>query len=383
MFNVLGTCYFRVHKPRLQGLSNNRLAFRQYIVSEDDMKPRESYRVSSQAETVAMRFSPYHKTRVANIVVDGSPNDSTILTLSHWPKSGTRTELKADTSAEIAFKYLDSPRFHVDCDVVTNNHFDQDGLIAAFTLIDPITATRHRDLLIDAASAGDFGVFKSRDAVRINFAIAALADPETSPLPPRIFTLNYPEMAAELYVHTLVLLPRLTAEPNEFKSLWENEDSKLTESEEMLRKGIITIEEERDFDFAVVRLPEQLAPGPSHRFTASQQTVCHPLAIYNATPCTRVLLVQGQHVEFQYRYEGWVQLISRKPAARVDLSALAVQLDLEERSGGRWASDGVDAITPRLHLEGSQESSIPAETIRQRVEQHLRGTAPAWDPYDP
>ncbi len=51
--------------------------------------------------------------RTPNIVVDGSGNAATVITLSHWPKSGTPQALKADTSTEIVFNYLATPRFHV------------------------------------------------------------------------------------------------------------------------------------------------------------------------------------------------------------------------------------------------------------------------------
>ena len=156
-----------------------------------------------------MRFVPHNQAAMPHIVVDGGPNAHTLLTLSHWPRSGTPAELKADTSAEIAFKYVDSPRLHVSCDAVTNNHFDQDGLIGAFALIDTTNAARHRDLLIDVATAGDFGVFRSRDAARINFVVSALSDPAISPLPKDLFRLPYPQTAAELYVRMLDLLPRL------------------------------------------------------------------------------------------------------------------------------------------------------------------------------
>jgi hypothetical protein len=329
-----------------------------------------------------MRFNPYNKTTEPNIVVDGSRNEHTLLTLSHWPQSGTPAALKADTSAEIVFKYLDSPRFHVPAEVVTNNHFDQDGVIGIFALVDPVTATRYRDLLIDTASAGDFGVFRSRDAARINFALSSLADAETSPFPRQIFERPYPEMAAELYIRVLEVLPRLIAEPGDFKSLWETEDGKLEESERLVKEGIVTIEELRDLDFAVVRIPENLEAGRVHRFTSAQLSELHPLAIYNATPCTRVLLIRGKHAEFQYRYEGWVQLVSRRPAARVDLSGLVDELNLEEDSGGRWTFDGVDEITPRLHLDGQATTSIPPDLIRGKIEHHLRTGAQAWDPYD-
>jgi Family of unknown function (DUF6687) len=329
-----------------------------------------------------MHFSPYDKATAPNIVVDGSRNANTLLTLSHWPRSGTPHELKADTSAEIAFKYLDSPRFHVQCNVVTNNHFDQDGLVAVFVLIDPETATRYRDLLIDVATAGDFGVFRSRDAARINFAVSALADPQTSPFPKDIFEMAYPPMAAELYSRMLELFPQLVAEPHNFKSLWESEDAKLSESEALLREGVITIQENRDLDFAVVQIPERLPTSRIHRFTSAEATPCHPMAIYNATLCTRILLIQGRHVEFQYRYESWVQLISRKPPARIDLSTVADQLNAQESSGGKWEFDGVDEITPRLHLKGFRETSISAEAVRNRIEEQLKTAPPAWDPYD-
>jgi hypothetical protein len=328
-----------------------------------------------------MHFVAYNQATVPNIVVDGSSNDHTLLTLSHWPRSGTPSELKADTSAEIAFRYLDSSQFHVACDVVTNNHFDQDGLVGVFVLIDPITASRYRDLLIDVASAGDFGVFHSRDAVRINFAVSSFADPEISPFPKSIFDLPYPGMAAELYERTLEQLPHLIAEPEAFKSLWEDEDAALAESEKLVTMGTVPIEEHPDLDLAVVRVPERLEESRVHRFAFSQRSVIHPLAIHNATACTRILLVQGQHAEFQYRYESWVQLVSRKPPARVDLAALAGELNLIE-GNGQWVFDGVNTITPRLHLEGKHESSIPIDMILGKLKQHLRSALPAWDPYD-
>jgi hypothetical protein len=328
-----------------------------------------------------MRFIPYNQAAIPNIVVDGSPNDQTLLTLSHWPKSGTPADLKADTSAEIAFRYLDSERFHVACDVVTNNHFDQDGLVGVYVLIDPATASRHRDLLIDVASAGDFGVFKSRTAARINFAVSTFADPKSSPFPKAVFAQPYPGMAADVYVRMLDLMPRLIAQPEAFKELWEDEDATLSESERMIAMGTVTLEERPDLDLAVVRVLGERPESRVHRFTSSQESVCHPMAIHNAATCTRILLIQGQYAEFQYRYEGWVQLVSRKPPARVDLTPLAVEFSQIEQDG-HWTFDGVDAITPRLHLDGKDESSIPIDLILQKLEHHLRTGPPAWDPYD-
>src|SRR5438309_948341 len=92
----------------------------------------------------------------ANVIVDGYGTEGTVLTLSHWPGSGTPEALADDLSTQIAFRYLDDPSFHVDADAVSNNHFDEDGLCGIFALVHPHEALEQRTLLIDVASAGDF-----------------------------------------------------------------------------------------------------------------------------------------------------------------------------------------------------------------------------------
>jgi hypothetical protein len=72
-----------------------------------------------------------------NVVVDGSPNDATVLTLTHWPGFPQPEGFQFDLSAEMAFHYLDAPIDHRPADLVTNNHFDQDGLVGLHALINP------------------------------------------------------------------------------------------------------------------------------------------------------------------------------------------------------------------------------------------------------
>src|SRR6185503_6988613 len=168
---------------------------------------------------------------------------------------GTPQELRADTSTEIVFRYFDAPRFRVQADAVSNNHFDEDGLLGIFALLDPASGERYRDLLIDASRAGDFDVYRRRDAARVAFVLGAYADAGTSPLPPRIFQLPYAEQTAELYTEVLHLLPPLLANPGSFQSFWEAEDRTLTEHERLLDQGLITIEERPELDLAVVRAP--------------------------------------------------------------------------------------------------------------------------------
>ncbi len=316
-----------------------------------------------------MRYVPYDELRTEpNIIVDGSATGGTVLTLSHWPKSGTPTELAADTSAEIVFNYLQRPSAQVNANAVSNNHFDEDGLIGIFSLVHPAIALRHRDRLIAAATAGDFGVYSSRDAARIAFTISAFADEATSPLPRDIFTMPYAAQSAALYRRLLEVMTPLLADLNTFWRFWQEDDRALTAGEELIDRGAVTIDERRDVDLAVIRIPPT-------------EPMLHASVLNTRTPCSRLLVIHGQHVEFRYRYEGWVQFRSRVIAPRVDLSALAEELNAAEELPGKWEFDGVEAITPRLHLRGAQGTALPVDTIVARVEHHLRAGAPAWNPF--
>lgn len=172
-----------------------------------------------------------------------------------------------------------------------------------------------------------------------------------------------------MYRELLTQLPRLCDRLDDYRSLWQNGDEALTETERLIDSRQITIDEDPELDFAVVRGPERAA-------------AYHPFAIHTRTRSTRLLIFRGRRAEFVYRYEGWVQLASRRPAARVDLANLARELTNEERSGGRWVSDGVDEITPSLRLEGAAETSIDHNRIRDRVAEALRSGEPAWNPYN-
>lgn len=318
-----------------------------------------------------------------NIVVDGSGNAATAITLSHWPKSGTPQALKADTSAEIVFNYLAAPRYHVAAAAVSNNHFDEDGLAGLYALIEPEAAAAMRDLVVGVAHAGDFATCRNRRAAQIAFTVSAFADPRHSPLDRAIFEMPYAEQCAALYQELLPRLGEMLAHTDRFHRYWAAEDQVLTDSERALRQGDVTIEELPGIDLAIVRIAEGRAPQSNHRFTWPGEEMCHPMAVHNTTRCNRVLMQQGRRYAFVYRYESWVQFISRPPPPRVDLAPLAEALSGEESGAARWTFDGVSEITPRLTLSGAQESSIAPEAFAARVAEFLATAPPAWDPYDP
>jgi hypothetical protein len=316
-----------------------------------------------------------------NVIADGAALPSTVLTLSHWPHSPTPARLAEDTSARIAFRYLDDASRWPTADAVSNDHFDQDGLVTVFALVSPDEARARWAVLEDVAAAGDFATFTHRDAARVSFALAAMADPERSPLERRLLQAPYPDRCAGLYEELLGRLPELVDHVERHQSLWDEEDAALAASEEAMAAGDIAIEEVPQLDLAVVSIPASREIRLATRFSARQDTACHPAAINNATNALRILLVQGHRYELAYRYESWVKYTSRRPLPRVDLAPLAVMLQEEERNGARWSFEGVAALAPSLRLADGHESDIAPTRLRQTVEEYLASAPPAWDPY--
>ena len=330
----------------------------------------------------ALRFAPYHLLDGApNVVVDGSATDGTVLTLSHWPHALVPPGLGADLSAQMALAYLDRWDLHGAATLVSNNHFDQDGLVSVFALVEPDAALARRRFLVDLAGAGDFATYRDRGAARASMAIAAFADRARSPLDEPAD--DYETWCAMVYAELLGRLPELCDHPDRHRELWAEEDRTLEASEIMVRSGEVQIEDVPSLDLAVIDIPDHAPTGGGHRFGSLWVAGLHPMAVHNATPRLALLSVRGASYEFSYRYESWVQYQSRRPRPRVDLRPLADELTAEETSGGQWVFDGVEAIVPRLHLQGADESSMSPRTFRDRLEARLAASPPAWDPYGP
>jgi hypothetical protein len=331
-----------------------------------------------------MRFVPYTELDgEPNVIVDGAATVNTLLTLSHWPGSNVPVPLRADLSAEIAVRYLEQPEQHVDAALVSNSHFDEDGLLGVFALVDPETALDVKDLLVDVARAGDFGWSHTRHAARVAFAISALVDPKVSPLDATIFVGDYPAMAARLYRELLPMVSTLLTEPDRFRDLWSREDEHLTASDRMIDDGDVTIVEHPKLDLAIVTMPTALRDGVVHRFTQPRDTGLHPMAVHNRTDMTRIAFVSEGHYEVQLRYETWVQLVSRRPLPRPDLAPLAWRLNELESGGGDWRFDGAEQITPRLSLHGADDSDLEPKQFVDELMAFIPHAAHAWDPWAP
>lgn len=325
------------------------------------------------------RFGGYSASAaVPNIVVDGSPNEATVLTLTHWPGYPQPPGYHFDLSAEMAFHYLDEPIEHPHAEVVTNNHYDQDGLVGLHALVEPELSRRNRDLLIEVAAAGDFGTYRDRRAARASMTISAYTEVDRSPLAHRLVG-SYDQQCVVLYEETLPLLVPMLVDNEAFRDLWADEDADLSASEQAIANGVVTIEELADIDLAVITIPSGEQSRRGHRFAGESFDGLHPMAVNNATRCFRLLMVHGRRYQFVDRYETWVQYRSRRPLQRVDMRPLAERLTESELNSASWTAAAPGSLTPTMRVD--EESSLDPLEMRRMVADHLRQAAPAWDPY--
>src|SRR5467141_1674283 len=121
-----------------------------------------------------MRFE-YYSDAVADVPklsIDGTVDNA--IHFSHWKGNQTAASVKADTSTEIALNLVSAPdreELTRGIDLVTNNHFDTDGVLSVWTVLTGERALELREKLIPAAEAGDFSEFTNENAIRASIVI--------------------------------------------------------------------------------------------------------------------------------------------------------------------------------------------------------------------
>jgi hypothetical protein len=326
---------------------------------------------------VNLRFMPFQEAAGGpNVVVDGEATTGTVLTLSHRPGSpDVPSDVEADLSAQMAFRYLEHHEpLHGHATVVSNDHFDKDGLASIFALAEPEQARARRPLLEDLAATGDFATYRHRDVARASMAVSAFADPARSPF--ALPTGDDADLTALLYTELLPRLTDLLDDVDRYRHLWKEEDAELSLSEAAVVRGAVRIEEHAEADLAVVTVAGHRR-WSDHRFGGHGGV--HPMAIHNATTCSSLLLVADGSYRFTYRYEGWVKYRSRPIPRRVDLGPLAHALSAAD--GVAWTCDPVDVITPELLHQGGAGSTLAPDVVTAMVLQHLTTAPPAFDPF--
>jgi hypothetical protein len=289
--------------------------------------------------TLARRFEfvagSYHGGRPA-IGCDGRV-DGASLDLTHWSGNHTPARYKADTSTEIALKFVASPESAERWGeaVVVNNHFDTDGVLSVWTLLDPEAAQANRGLLIAAAEAGDFDEWPLLDrGLWLDAAIRALGEAAGDD--------------PSAYDTVLPLVPELIRTLDDRKDLWGREWDALLQAVAALDAGRIRAERSGGIGLLWHAAGQPEAPGPllARQFLPG---ACRYLLAFN----------QGEGFH-SYRYErpryAWAETVDRPVIEEPDADGLARAL------GDEWTVEGLPGMTGIIQTREPSATS-PDELI--------------------
>ncbi|WBA42189.1 DUF6687 family protein [Hymenobacter canadensis] len=321
-------------------------------------------------------FVPFQQLRRQPTIVVDSTGLGAALTLAHWRGAATPTPLRDDTSAGSVLRALRHPHTPgLAAAAVTANHFDVDGFVGVWALLNPALALQHEDLLRLVATLGDFRELdwqhpQARQALQLVCWLNAeektrFYEPFGAPARRR----REDEASAEKFAWFLPRFGDILQNPEPGRAVWEPEYSRVLQAVAVLHSAATTVRRYPQIGLTVVRTPE---PLPYYALFSASRGTDMVLSLYD-----------GQRYEFEYKYSTWIDLESRPTLPRLPLDTLAARLNALEATPRRWTHDGITDTGPLLRLSGKgltkaqryadpdqrplYASSIPAEVLEQEV----------------
>ena len=284
-----------------------------------------------------MRFQFYSEAldNVPKLSVDGTVSNS--IHFSHWEGNTTPAEVKADTSTEIALNLVASPNraaLTQGIELVVNNHFDTDGVLSVWSVLNGERALEFRDLLVSAAEAGDFSEHTSDDGVKVSIAIQGLnqAGSDNDDASPLASLLAGHRVDDDSQSYDLVLpeVERLLSTVNAYESLWRNGWNHVSVALESFVRGDSRVVEHEDSRISLITL----APYLSQWLMAVSKHARGEMFLI-ATPVSG-----GWTYRLDYPYYSWAETVVRPEIPRRDLTSVLAILNNKEGVGADgWKID--------------------------------------------
>ena len=322
-----------------------------------------------------MRFQFYSDALadVPKLSVDGIVSNS--VHFSHWNGNETPAELKADTSTEIALNLVTAPnrdQLTKNIELVTNNHFDTDGMLSVWTVMTGEPAAKYRDVLIAAAEAGDFSEYSSADGVRVSLAIQgsdqAIPEDNTGSPFARMLAGENVNDDARCYELIMPQLEHLLTNINDYEPLWIEGWKKIVDALESFDRGSSTVTEFKDSKLSLVTLAAEIFSGSgfnptrhSAPFTAISKFVHGELFVI-AIPAK-----DGWFYRIDYPYYSWAETVVRPKIKRRDLTNALQTLNRNESNrDGMWQTDSRE-MTSAAKFMNSDQALTPSRLKPEEV----------------
>lgn len=333
-----------------------------------------------------MRFQ-FYTDEIANVPklsIDGTVPNS--IHFSHWEGNETPAEVKADTSTEIAINLVTSPNRDAltrGIDLVTNNHFDTDGILSVWTVMTGERADEHRDVLIAAAEAGDFSEYSTAKGIRVSLAIQGedQASPNNSgsPLSRRLAGAEVDDPRA--YELILPEVERLITRIDDYEDLWRNGWQLITDAIESFEMGGSRVKEFPDSQLSLVTVAPEIFKGGG--FNPTRHAAPYTAISHFARGTLFVIAIpasDGWFYRMDYPYYSWAETLKRPTVERRDFTNILQRLNERERNAGRWQMDSREMTSAVKFLD--EHGSLAASTqmpddVAQVVESDSHRTAHA------
>lgn len=332
-----------------------------------------------------MRFQFYtaELADVPKLSVDGTVDNS--IHFSHWEGNETPPELRADTSTEIALNLVSSPKreeFTHGIELVTNNHFDTDGVLSVWTVLNGERALDLRDRLIPAAEAGDFSEFSNEDAVRASIVIqgADQASSNNDTASPLARHLGGDRLIDDALSYDLVLpeVENVLTRTGDYEILWRDAWEQIAVAMESFERGQSTVEEYSDVRLSLIKVASQIF-GPAGFSRVRHAAPNMAIARYAKGELFLIAMQapDGWYYQIDYPYYSWAETVVRPRIPRHDLTALLAQLNqLEAIASNTWKVDHSE-MTSAAKCFGDDgliaASRLAPETIALAIRNELSG----------
>jgi hypothetical protein len=296
-----------------------------------------------------MRFEFYTDKleNIPKLSVDGTVGNS--IHFSHWEGNKTPPEVKADTSTEIALNLVTSPnRLELTrgIELVTNNHFDSDGVLSVWTVLKGEGAAEYRDVLIAAAEAGDFSEYSTDTGIRISLAIQGSdqASPNESGSPLVRFLAGGEvddDDDARAYELILPEVEQLLRRTDDYEPLWRAGWEQIETACSSFEKGQSHVTEFTDSRISLI----VLVPEIFHGGTFNPTKHAAPYTAISRFARGQLFLIAipaagGWFYRIDYPYYSWAETVVRPHIERRDFGSVLERLNERETSlAGRWQAD--------------------------------------------
>ncbi len=296
---------------------------------------------------IKKQFIPFSelKSKQAIVVDSTHPNG---LILSHWRGAPTPDAIRDDTSAAIVLNAIRTNLPGLELPYVTANHFDIDGFVGVWSLLNPELAMEHEELLRQMALIGDFR------ELDLNHPLAGEALKLVCWINARERELFYKPFAADemeeketvqcvkKFEYFLPRFKQILKDPDWERGAWEDEVGDVLLGYRTLYSPATKLTRHPKIGLIIVETPE-----PVHYYALFSRTVGFDIVLS---------IYDDNRFELEYKYTTWVDISSRPTLPRLPLGPLANKLNQLETSGHTWTADPVTETGPLLRLQGKDLS---------------------------